>query len=449
MINLLSNFKSYIMDNDLLKSGDRVLLAVSGGVDSMVLLELFSHTGYNIGVAHCNFQLRGEESDEDEVLVEQWAKSHYIPYYNKRFETTAEMERTGESMEMAARRLRYVWFDELCDKFGYNAIAVAHHSDDSIETFFINLLRGTGVRGLSGIKHQSGRVIRPLSFATRKVITEYASANHIAYREDSSNRSTKYLRNKIRLGLVPQIKEINPKFPDLMRANIDRIRAAQIFINQSIEKISNVVMSCNDGIYTLDVEAIDADLPRDFVVYELLSSHFGFKSDVIDSLLRSLSNELTGRRFYSRENVAYVDRGKVVISAISSDDSCSTEVAREQLRSYCGNTMLLFDYMVIDLVGSLDCGADVALLDADKLTYPLTLRRWNEGDSFVPFGMEGRHKKVSDLLIDLKLSMPQKQRQFVLCSGEDIVWVVGRRIDDRYGVGDDTENVVKITREML
>ena len=227
---LLEAFRKYIADNDLATHDDRILLTVSGGVDSMVMLSLFTRSGYRVGVAHCNFQLRGAESDEDEVLVEEETRKYGVEFYNKRFETAAEMERTGESMEMAARRLRYAWFDALSREHGYTVVAIAHHADDSIETFFINLLRGTGLRGLTGISTQVGKVVRPLMFASRKEILEYAVANRIPFREDSSNRSTKYLRNKIRLGLIPRIREINPKFTSLMRRNIARLTDAQLFI---------------------------------------------------------------------------------------------------------------------------------------------------------------------------------------------------------------------------
>ncbi|MDE6046901.1 MAG: tRNA lysidine(34) synthetase TilS, partial [Alistipes sp.] len=230
-------FRRYIEENRLLAHDDRVLLTVSGGVDSMVMLALFTESGCDVGVAHCNFRLRGAESDEDEVLVAAEAARAGVPCYNRRFDTLAEMERTGESMEMAARRLRYEWFEELRREHGYTAIAVAHHADDSIETFFINLLRGTGLRGLTGISQQIGRIVRPLMFASRKEILEYAVAQKIPFREDSSNRSTKYLRNKIRLGLVPRIREITPRFPALMRRNIGHLTDAQRFIDHGIERI--------------------------------------------------------------------------------------------------------------------------------------------------------------------------------------------------------------------
>ena len=412
---LLEAFQKYVAGNDLATHDDRILLTVSGGVDSMVMLSLFTQSGYSVGVAHCNFQLRGAESDEDEVLVEEEARKYGVACYNKRFETTAEMERTGESMEMAARRLRYAWFDALSREHGYTAVAIAHHADDSIETFFINLLRGTGLRGLTGISTQVGKIIRPLMFASRKEILEYAVANRIPFREDSSNRSTKYLRNKIRLGLIPLIREINPKFTSLMSRNLARLTDAQLFINHGIE---------------------------------LLSSAYGFKGDVIDSLCHALAHGMTGRRFYSRERVAYADRGTIVVAPIAPDDNCLTTVERGAPRSYCGNAVLYYEYCDIDTIKNFGVPENIAQVDADRLQFPLTLRRWQEGDSFVPFGMTGR-KKVSDFLIDAKVSMAEKQRQFVLLSGDEIVWLVGRRIDDRYRLTPETENVLRITKEIV
>ena len=447
-MNLLDSFQRYIDENDLATHDDKILLTVSGGVDSMVMLSLFTRCGYRVGVAHCNFQLRGAESDEDEVLVEDEAKKHGAAFYNRRFETRAEMERTGESMEMAARRLRYAWFDALSREHGYTAIAIAHHADDSIETFFINLLRGTGLRGLTGISTQVGKVIRPLLFASRKEILEYAVQNRIPFREDSSNRSTKYLRNKIRLGLIPRIREINPKFTDLMRRNIERLTDTQLFIEAAVAHMREEVVTQADGIATIHVERIEAAYPRNFAVYELLSSQYGFKGDVCDALCRALSEAATGRRFYAREYVATVDRGRILVERIAPGDACEVTVEQGAQRSYCGNMVLYFEACDIDDIRAYDVPEQVALLDADLLRYPLRLRRWREGDTFIPFGMEGR-KKVSDYLIDRKVSLPEKQRQFVLLSGDEIVWLVGRRIDDRYRLTDRTENVLRITKEII
>ena len=441
-------FRQYVEKNGLFTCDDRILLTVSGGVDSMVMLSLFVRNGYRVGVAHCNFQLRGAESDEDELLVAAEARKYGVPCYNRRFETLAEMERTGESMEMAARRLRYAWFEELRRDEGYTAVAVAHHADDSIETFFINLLRGTGLRGLTGISTHVGHVIRPLMFASRKEILEYAVAEKIPFREDSSNRSTKYLRNKIRLGLVPRIREINPKFTSLMRRNLGRLTDAQLFIDHAVERIRAEAVRSDGELDIIDPGRLDPGFPRGFVIYELLGTAYGFKGDVIDALCRALDQGATGRRFYARDRVAWIDRGKIVVGPIPGDDPCEVEVPAGAVRSYCGNSVLYYEYLDIDAVEELCVLEQCALLDADRLRFPLTLRLWHEGDAFVPFGMTGR-KKVSDYLIDAKVSAAEKGRQFVLLSGSDIVWLVGRRIDDRYRITAETENVLRITKEIV
>ncbi|CVI72079.1 tRNA lysidine(34) synthetase TilS [Alistipes sp. CHKCI003] len=448
MTTLTEGFRRYVAENGLFTHDDRILLTVSGGVDSMVMLSLFTAAGYDVGVAHCNFQLRGAESEEDEVLVEREAAKYGVPFYNRRFDTAAEMERTGESMEMTARRLRYAWFDSLSREHGYTTVAVAHHADDSIETFFINLLRGTGLRGLTGISAQREGVVRPLMFASRKEILEYAVAHRIPFREDSSNRSTKYLRNKIRLGLIPRIREINPKFTELMRRNLSRLADAQRFIDRGIERIRQDAVTTRDGIDTIRIDRIGADFPLGFVIYELLSTAYGFKGDVIDALCRALAKESAGRRFYSREYTATVDRGTILVARTSADDLCQTAVPEGALRTYCGNSVLYFERRDIDTIRDFGVPEHIAQVDADKLRWPLTLRRWREGDWFVPYGMTGR-KKVSDYLTDRKIPLPEKQRQFVLLSGEEIVWLVGRRIDDRYRLTSETENVLRITKEII
>ncbi len=448
MTTLLNKFQEYIEQNKMAQSSDKILLTVSGGVDSMVMMNLFVRSGYSVGVAHCNFQLRGQESQEDELLVAEVASQLGVPLYNRRFETLEEMERSGDSMEMVARRQRYEWFDSLSAEHGYTHIAVAHHIDDSIETFFINLFRGTGLKGLTGITAQRGKIIRPMIFAQRKDILEYAVSQKIPFREDSSNRSTKYLRNKIRLGLIPRVKEINPKFTSLMRQNISRLTDAQLFINSTIKRIGEEVMSCNDGIYELHCERIDSSLPQGFVIYELLNSNFGFKGDVVDSLIASSHSESSGKRFYSKEYVAYTNRGVILITKILPEDLCEVQVEKEMLRTYCGNSVLYYEHLDIGVLESFSVPAKVALIDADKLQYPLTLRRWREGDYFTPLGMSGR-KKVSDFLIDEKVSLPEKQRQFVLLSAGEIVWIVGRRSSERFKVDAESENILRITKEIL
>jgi tRNA(Ile)-lysidine synthase len=309
-------------------------------------------------------------------------------------------------------------------------------------------MRGTGLRGLAGIRRQYGKVVRPLLYASREEILDYAKLDHIPYRNDSSNLSTKYLRNKIRLGLLPMIREINSKFTPLMRGNLYRLEAAQQLIDASIARIRESAVHHEGDIDRIVVGEIDPIYPRDFVIYELLNSTYGFKGDVVENLCRALRDGASAKRFYSREWVAYIERGEILVTRISEEDNCEVEVLPSDMRSYCGNSVLYYEHTNIDLINDYKVSADIALIDEAKLQYPLHLRRWREGDSFIPFGMEG-HKKVGDLLTDMKVSHIERQRQFVLVSGEDIVWVVGRRIDERFRVNDKTEQILKITKQIL
>lgn len=445
---LIQRFENYNRRHQLYSHDDKILLAVSGGVDSMVMLSLFVKQGYSVGVAHCNFSLRGIESDEDELMVLREAERYGVEIFNRRFDTVKEMEKTGESMEMAARRLRYDWFNEICSQHGYNIIAIAHHTDDSIETFFINLMRGTGLRGLTGINRRRVNVIRPLLFAERREIAEYAIANKLPYREDSTNRSTKYLRNKIRLGLLPIIRETNPHFTSIMRGNLYRLTDAQLFIEAAIADIRKNVVEQTEYGDRIHIERINPDYPRDFVIYEILSSSYGFKGDTVESMCHALNEGATGKRFFARDHAACIDRGSIVVAPIADDDSCQIEVNSNELHAYCSNSVLQFTHTDIDNVTEYNTPKEVALIDESKLKYPLILRRWQEGDTFIPFGMGGR-KKVSDFLIDQKVPVIEKRRQYVLLSDDQIVWVVGRRIDDRFRINERTENILKITKEQI
>ena len=244
------------------------------------------------------------------------------------------------------------------------------------------------------------------------------------------------------------IKEINPKFTALMQGNIAHLTDAQLFIDHAMEKIRDIAVDSADGVDTLHIDRIDKAFPLNFVIYELLNSVYGFKSDVVAGLCRSLEHGNSGKRFYSKEYVAHVDRGNVIISRITEEDDCETTVEADAMRSFCGNSVLYYVHTDIDQIKTFGVPENMAQIDADLLKYPLRLRRWRNGDWFIPFGMTGR-KKVGDFLTDCKTSAIEKQRQFVLLSGDDIVWVVGRRIDDRYRLTEKSENVLKIIRETI
>lgn len=440
---MLERFQDYIEQNALLTKEDKVLVAVSGGLDSMALLSMLIKSGYFCGIAHCNFQLRGEESDLDEKLVGEVALHYQLPFHTNRFDTEAEIERSGESMQIVARRLRYNWFHSLLKYEGYTKIAIAHHADDSIETFFINLIRGTGLRGLTGIDLMRGDIVRPLMFATRGELEEYVKESEVPYRDDATNQSTKYLRNKIRLELIPKLMEMNEGFEHTMEGNLGRLNETLRFVDVSIESIRKDCERHSRGIVTINPQRIDSNLPLNFVLYELLDK-YGFGGNVVDSLTVALKNSQTGKRFYAKEKVAYINRGKIVIAPIEKSKTSAIRIGKNE-KEIEHRYNLKFEYISAEKIENLIVPENIALLDADKLKFPLTLRRWQDGDWFIPIGMEGR-KKVSDFLIDEKVSMVEKQRQDVLLSDGMIVWVVGRRIDDRYKLTEGTKKVYKIEK---
>lgn len=443
-MSLVEKFRSYVAHEGLFTHDDTILLAVSGGVDSMVLMSLAREAGYRFAVAHCNFHLRGEESDGDELLVEREVRKMGVPYHVTHFDTYGEVASTGDSVEMAARRLRYGWFDELCDANGYSAVVIAHHIDDSIETHFINMLRGTGARGLTGIAPRNGRVVRPLLFATREEIEVYATQNNIPFRVDSSNMSMKHLRNRVRHEVVPMLKGLNPHFTTIMQRNMTHLGQAQSFIDASMAIIKRAVISENRGVVRIDVAAIDASLPRNFVIYEILSSEFGFRREVVTDICVTLDNGATGRRFFAVDRMAVVDRDVILVMPIAEDDDVEIGVDNDAVSATLGGVKFSFEVLAMADVATLNQGADVALLDADRVTFPLTIRRWREGDAMVPFGMAGR-KKISDMLIDAKVSLVEKREQYLLLSGGDVTWLVGRRIDNRYAVRKDTLRVLRVS----
>lgn len=417
----------------LTQRGDRVLAAVSGGVDSMVLLSLLVAGAEKIGleklaVAHCNFSLRAEESDRETKLVEKTCQNYGIECFIIKFDTKGECAVTGESTQMAARRLRYRFFEDLCAEHDFNKIAIAHHADDSIETFFVNLTRGTGLRGLTGIGRSRGMIIRPLLGASRDEIEKYALEHGVAYMNDSSNASLDYLRNRLRHDIIPRINSSTPHFSTTMGHNLEHLTSAQRFIDQRIEDIKKEVM---DG-EVLDLDRLRADASFAFILFEILHP-YGFSSAVINDIC---SSNLSGKEFFAEHHTAWLDRGRLIIRS------------REQME-FSQRTIQSDDpgveWLTVDEIFSLETPSNVALLSADALQFPLTLRKWRAGDWFIPLGLKGQ-KKVSDFLIDNKVPLPDKEQQGVLVSGNDtIIWLVGRRIDDRFRVCEQSKAVVRIT----
>lgn len=434
-------FKAFVDEQRLFSKDDRILLALSGGVDSVVLAELLLELGYTFSAAHCNFHLRGEESNRDAEFVIKWAERKKVKLFVQDFDTYAYMQEKGISLEMAARELRYSWFENLMQENQIDYLLTAHHADDSAETFFINLLRGTGIAGLHGILPKNGNVIRPLLFATRKSILDYAELKNIQFVEDSTNSETKFLRNKIRHRLIPMLKEISPDFDSIIRKNIERLRDTETVFRNTVENVKDEIIIRENENIKISIAELQSLNPMGIYLYEILSD-YGFNESVVNNVSMVLDAE-SGKRFYSKTHCLLKDREYLLIYPIEKEEketdySIDAEIT-SIIEPFKAKIEVLKDLNFI----SVPKKANVAMLDMDLLNFPLELRHWKQGDSFVPFGMK-KKKKLSDFFTANKYSLLDKERQWLLCSGNEIVWVVGKRIDDRFKISNSTKSVLKI-----
>ena len=414
-----------------------ILVAVSGGMDSVALCELFHQCGFTFGIVHCNFKLRGAESDGDEAFVRQLALNYEVKFYTKSFDTSEYAGSRGISIQMAARDLRYAWFDQLVNTEGYIAVTTAHHLDDQAETFFINLLRGAGLAGVHGILPKQGRIIRPLLFANREQIDEFVRDNRLTYREDSSNKSRKYLRNRLRHELMPVLVDIDPEFSQKLDSTMHHLRGVEDILNQRIEEVSNRLIIKKTDSFHIEINKIKELHPTETWVYFLLQQ-FGFSTVVLKEITEALDG-ISGKMFFSPTHRLVKDRDILIVEPLSALDPEQKEYLIDEETP---GIILPFpvDFQSLTIAEAFPLLHDPAhaCLDAGKLTYPLTIRRWQKGDCFVPFGMKGR-KMVSDFLIDLKLSIPEKEKTWILLSAGEVVWIVGRRIDERYRITKQTQ----------
>jgi tRNA(Ile)-lysidine synthase len=438
---MLEQFDKYIKENNLCTPGDKILLGISGGVDSMVMMDLFLQKDYRIGVAHCNFQLRGKESEDDQKFVEQITSEKKIHFYTKRFDTENFARENSMSIQMAARELRYSWFDEIQSKYGYQYIAIGHNLDDVVETFFINLNRGTGIRGLTGIKPVFGNIIRPLLFASRIEILDYAGSRNINFREDSSNIETKYMRNKIRHNIIPEFNLINSDFGKIMTETIDRLRDAEIFLDTSIDKIkSDIIIEQSSNRILIDIDKLKLLKPVNTVLFEIIKD-YGFNFKTVKNIISSLS-DTSGKKFYSKTHRIIKDRSFLIITDIEKIDYTAIKI-KADIAEIATPVSLSFNRFKRPGKFRIPVENKYAVLDFNKLKYPLELRKWRQGDRFKPLGMD-HFKKLSNFFIDSKLSIPDKEAVWIITSGEDIIWVVNYRIDDRFKVDDDTKEILVI-----
>lgn len=435
---MLQKFKTYYQKNSLFSTTDKVLLAVSGGKDSMAMLHLFKACNINFGVAHCNFNLRGTESDADEKLVKSICEKHNIPFHQTKFNTKEYAEQNGISIQMAARDLRYGWFEELSIENGYKVIATAHHKNDVAETMLINLANGTGLAGLHGIRKKSGKIIRPLLDFTRQEIEQYIIENEIEYREDKSNTDNKYTRNSVRLDVIPLLEKINPNLIESLNQTANYLSEAELIIEEKVKEEFKHCSNLKDNKIYFDISKLKALTALPTQLYYFLKP-YGFNASAIDDIINSFE-EQSGKQFLSKTHIIIKDRDclileergvknidEIVINSIEElENKPFWKVSLQSSKGYKTRK-----------------GSQYANIDFDKIQFPLTIRNWKEGDNFQPFGMKGK-KKLSDFFIDNKVDVITKSQIQILVSNNQIVWVVGYRIDDNFKITDNTKNVMLI-----
>ena len=443
---------SFIMRNRLLafteqekliQPDQKVLLGISGGIDSMVLLELFAESGIPFACAHCNFQLRGKEADEDETFIRDYTARKSIPLFVEHFDTAGFAEKQNVSIQMAARQLRFEWFEKIRKDEGFDLIATAHHRDDQAETFFLNLMRATGIAGLHGILPKQGNLIHPLLFADKADIVNYVQEYNVSYREDSSNKGVKYARNKIRHQVIPTLEEIHPGFKDILNDNIKRIRETEIIYRKAVEQIIADIKTTKDNYPAISISKLmNTDAPTTYL-FEYLAS-FQFKYATVADIIRALKG-IAGKIFYSPSHEAYIDRDYIVIKERTTKDSSGHFVIHKN-EIPCTITKpitLSFSWKPQTSLSNISKKPEVANIDASKLEWPLRIEKWKTGDHFFPLGMQQK-KKISDFLIDEKVPLYSKQNIWILRSGKKIVWIAGMRIDNRFKITNQTTEILEI-----
>lgn len=441
MQTLIAGFKKFIREEALCVPDDHILLAVSGGVDSMVMADLFLKANYTVAMAHCNFRLRGAESDSDEAFVRSFAAERDIPLFVESFDTEEYANNQKISLQMAARELRYEWFSRISRDHGFDAIAVAHNLDDVAETVLLNLARGTGLKGLTGIAPKRDRIIRPLLFASREQIMEWARDHNINFREDSSNRLGKYLRNKIRHEILPLFREINPSFLSSLRETTIRLRGIEQFFYHYIEQNRGIFIQKFGDRYVIPIAKLMDSESREAILFELLRP-FHFPPQVTFEILEALEAS-PGKKFFSSSHRLIKDREHLIITPIKDEDKSERYYIDAEIPVITKPLVMHFTRMTRDSGFILKPDRNVAYLDSDKIHFPLILRKWRDGDWFIPLGMNGI-KKLSDFFIDRKLSIDEKEAVWLLTQGDEIIWVIGMQIDERFKITPSTKEILKV-----
>jgi len=413
---------------------EKFLLACSGGLDSVVLTQLCSQCEMDFAIAHCNFKLRGNDSDADEVFVRNLASSLNKEFIVTHFDTKSYAAKHKMSVQMAARELRYQWFEDLMLENTIKTLVTAHHADDNLETFIINLSRGTGIKGLIGIPSRTETILRPLLLFSRDQILAFAKSGNIEWREDISNEETKYLRNKIRHQIVPLLKELHPTFLDNFSTTQKYLSQTEAISENHLHHIKESLFVIDGDINRIRIDSLSNLKPLDAYIYGLFRE-YGFTEweDV-----RSLLTAMSGKEVHSRTHRLVKDRDFLLLTqnTVLNEHSYQIKESVTQIHTPINLSMCS--------VGDLEeTNTNTLYLDKETLKYPMTLRKWQKGDYFYPLGMKGR-KKLSKYFKDEKIDVIAKEKQWLLCSDNQIVWIVGKRADERFKVTDNTKNILKI-----
>lgn len=435
-----NRFQEFIHTFKYIDEKDKILVAFSGGADSVALAVLLKKTGYKIALAHCNFQLRGQDSDNDEYFCEQFAQNEGLKLFKIKFDTTDYATKNKISIETAARELRYNWFEKIRMANNYKFIATAHHLNDNIETVLLKLCAGTGIKGLAGIKVKNKKIIRPLLFAKRSEIEEYCKNNNLLYRTDKTNFENKYSRNKIRNLIIPHFKEINPGFEKTFAKNIEIFNDIKIIYNNAVTKVKDKCVEKKAGYTYINIKKLKKQKPVKTFLYEIIKE-YGFNSSDARDIKKSLKSE-AGKTFLSSEYILVRDRKHLIIKSLHKNEK-QLQIEITELNNIVTISGFQLSKLKMSENFEIPKSRNIAVLDFDKVKFPIIIREFKEGDYFYPLGLNGK-KNLSDFFNDLKINKFEKESISIFESDNKILWIANYRIDNRFKISPSTQTILKI-----